>query len=105
MSAGSMSLRCGANPSARLLQYLWSASMLPLDLSQLDIRRSLAPLPGAVERCGIPWPSIRGLELALDLEQHGCITPLPNPPQSGGRENSALFRAEGGSRPRVDDIV
>jgi hypothetical protein len=37
MSAGSMSLRCGASPPARLFQYRWSASMLPLEPSELGM--------------------------------------------------------------------
>jgi hypothetical protein len=35
-----MSLRCGAFPPARLFQYRWSASMLPLDASRLAIPES-----------------------------------------------------------------
>src|SRR5581483_5002291 len=81
MSDGSMSLRCGARPPARLFQYRCRASMLPLEPSQFTIpktwRESQTLSSGIrarelgvrkrIERL-VDRYRIRRRELAVDLE-------------------------------------
>ncbi len=69
MSAGSMSLRCGARPSARLFQYRWSASILPLEPSSLACRKAWPDFPALSSGIRVRAIRVSSRRIAVDHDR------------------------------------